>query len=155
MNKISRFSLLALLLGVFSTIVPASKNESAKPVIQSFDTIARGKDPLKAIGDLIAKETVVMKFYNNRCPSCTATIQEFEQIAQQYQDRATFITLNTDSYNIAHHYSIRTIPHFLIFHDGKVVSKFTRFGLKKEGFVAAIENVLKNVPVKKAPQQKA
>lgn len=148
MNTISRISILAVSLFAFDALASTAKNAAPKLGVQSFEEIARGKNPLSALGELITKETpVVIKFYRPNCGPCAATVEDFERLAKQYQDRATFVSLNTDSFNVAGSYNVRMVPHFLVFHKGKLISKFSRSGLKKEGFVVAIENELSKLGV--------
>lgn len=83
------------------------------------------------------KGLVLVDFYAEWCGPCKTTGPIIEELATEMKDIA-FVKVDVDQdQDIASQYSVFSIPTFMIFHDGKVVSQFVG-AMGKEGFLDEI-----------------
>ena len=90
----------------------------------------------------IAKGTVVVDFYAEWCPPCKMLGPIIEDLAKDYEGRASVCKLNTDdSSELAKQYGVMSIPTVIIFKDGEVKESINGFKPKQE-LVKAIDRNL-------------
>ncbi len=86
------------------------------------------------------KGLVFVDFYATWCGPCKMTAPIIEQLAQERND-IKFVKVDVDQNNeLASQYSIFSIPTFIIFKEGKMVSQFAG-GRGKEGFLEELNKV--------------
>lgn len=67
---------------------------------------------------------VFVKFWATWCGPCKAVQPIIDKLAEEYENRVQFYSLNVDNgMMIASRYKIMTIPAFLLFMNGEVVSQ--------------------------------
>ncbi|HER54594.1 MAG TPA: thioredoxin [Candidatus Bathyarchaeota archaeon] len=67
---------------------------------------------------------VIVDFWADWCMPCRMMAPVMEELAQAYDGKAKFGKVNVDQNNqISSRYGIMSIPHFLVFKNGKVVQK--------------------------------
>jgi len=85
-----------------------------------------------------AKGMVFVDFFATWCGPCKMTAPIIDDLAKEYAD-IKFVKVDVDQNGeLASEYSIFSIPTFIIFKDGKVVSQFSG-GRGKEGFVEELQ----------------
>lgn len=85
-----------------------------------------------------SKGTVFVDFYAEWCGPCKLTGPIIDALANEYPG-ITFYKVDVDqNSDLASSYSIFSIPTFVIFKDGQVVTQFSG-ATSKEGFVAEIQ----------------
>lgn len=91
--------------------------------------------------DVLEKKGVVfVDFYADWCGPCKMTGPILEQLAGERKD-ITFMKVNVDENNdLASQYSVFSIPTFVIFKDGQVVSQFSG-AMGKEGFEQELQKI--------------
>jgi thioredoxin 1 len=90
---------------------------------------------------LSAKGPVFVDFYAEWCGPCKMTSPIIEQLATEHPEM-TFYKVDVDANgDLASQYSVFSIPTFVMFRDGKIVSQFSG-AVGKEGFEAEIRKVL-------------
>lgn len=90
---------------------------------------------------MLAKNAVFVDFYAEWCGPCKITGPILENISKEIKNMK-FVKVNVDnSPDLASQYSIFSIPTFLIFKEGKLVSQFAG-AMAKEGFLNEINRVL-------------
>lgn len=83
--------------------------------VGQFDKLVKGSD-----------KPVIVKFYTQSCPSCRTINPHFVALSQQHADKAVFINVDTarrSHRGLLNRYSIRRIPTFMFFKNGKVVHR--------------------------------
>lgn len=92
------------------------------------------------------KKSAVVKFTASWCGACKDIQPLFEELAQNFGTKYTFVTIDLDQANdLAKEYNVQGIPTFLFFKDGKEVNADKRIvgsSVTKEQFSAAIEENL-------------
>lgn len=85
---------------------------------------------------------VLVDFYADWCGPCKMTSPIIDELAIEMNE-IKFVKINVDENpELASEYSVFSIPTFLIFENGKVVSQF--FGARgKDGFLSEINKVFK------------
>jgi len=84
------------------------------------------------------KGRVFVDFYADWCGPCKITTPVIEELSNEMPN-IKFIKINVDQNpNLASKYSVFSIPTFIIFKDGKVISQFVG-ALGKENFITEIE----------------
>jgi len=67
---------------------------------------------------------VFVDFWAEWCPPCRAMEPVVEKLSKKYGDSVVFAKLNVDRYpKAAREYEIDSVPTFIIFHRGQVVSR--------------------------------
>lgn len=84
------------------------------------------------------KGLIFIDFYADWCAPCKVTSPLIEELSSEISD-IKFLKVDVDQNPaLASSYSIFSIPTFLIFRDGKIVSQFVG-AMGKEGFLKEIE----------------
>jgi len=85
---------------------------------------------------------VLVDFFATWCRPCRMQIPILEQIARDFEGRATIIKVDTDqTQDIAVRYGVQSIPMLLILKDGKQVAQFV--GVQQaETLKAALEKAI-------------
>lgn len=87
-----------------------------------------------------AKGLVLVDFYAEWCGPCKMTGPIIDELADDMKN-IKFVKVDVDkNSDLAAQYSVFSIPTFLIFNDGKVVSQFVG-AMGKEGFIEQINKV--------------
>lgn len=87
---------------------------------------------------LESKKPVFVDFFATWCGPCQATAPVINQISEERKE-TSFIKVDVDKNGqLAAQYNVFSIPTFVIFNQGKVVSQFTG-AMGKEGFVEELE----------------
>ncbi len=100
-----------------------------------------------------SQQPVLVDFYADRCPACTAISPIIAQIAEEYKDKIKVGKLDVDKNSITtSDYYIRRIPTLLFFKDGKVIDQNVGL-LSRKALKAKIEESLS--PTKNAKETEA
>jgi len=87
------------------------------------------------------KGVVFIDYYANWCAPCRVTSPIIEELSNQFTN-IKFVKIDVDKNpDLAQQYSIFSIPTFMIFKEGKVVSQFVG-AMGKEGFINEIHKVV-------------
>lgn len=90
---------------------------------------------------LKTKGLVMVDFYAQWCGPCKTTGPIIEQLAEEVNN-VKFVKVDVDqNQELSSQYQIFSIPTFLIFKDGQVISQFIGV-LGREGFLAEIKKVM-------------
>lgn len=91
--------------------------------------------------DVLDKKGVVfVDFFAEWCGPCKMTGPIIDQLADERKD-ISFVKVDVDANgDLSSQYSIFSIPTFVIFKDGKVVSQFSG-AMGKEGFEAELKKI--------------
>lgn len=91
--------------------------------------------------ELSKKGALVVDFYADWCGPCRMLSPVMEELASQYEGKATFAKLNVDNVDeIPSLFNIRSIPCVIFIKDGKEVNRIVGFRPRKE-FEIAIESL--------------
>lgn len=89
------------------------------------------------------KGIVFIDFYADWCAPCRVTSPIIEELSNEFTN-IKFLKVDVDKNpELAQQYSVFSIPTFMIFKDGKVVSQFVG-AMGKEGFINEIKKVVGN-----------
>jgi len=96
----------------------------------------------KDFNDVVRDGVTLVDFNAPWCAPCHAQLPILSRIAQQFQARASVISLNIDDYRrTAQDYGIRNIPTLIIFRNGKEIQRFV--GLQSEAVLSrALEGIV-------------
>jgi len=90
---------------------------------------------------LESKKLVFVDFYAPWCGPCQVTAPVIDQIAEERKE-TSFVKVDVDKNGqIASQYNVFSIPTFVIFNQGKVITQFTG-AMGKERFIEEIEKVI-------------
>jgi len=71
-----------------------------------------------------ANMPVLVDFWAEWCMPCRIMAPIMEELAQDYAEKATFAKINVDENpEVSQRYNIMSIPHFIMFKDGKPVER--------------------------------
>src|SRR3989344_748038 len=88
------------------------------------------------------KDTVFVDFYADWCGPCKVTSPLIDELSEELKN-IKFLKVDVDSNpQLAQQYSIFSIPTFMIFKGGQVVSQFVG-AMGKEGFLSEIKKVMR------------
>ena len=90
----------------------------------------------------ISEGIALIDFFAEWCMPCMMMTPIIEDLKDEFEGRAKIGKVNIeDNQNLAQKYSIQSIPHFIIFKDGKVVKELT--GSMTQGEISEeLENYL-------------
>jgi len=72
---------------------------------------------------------VVADFYSDGCGPCRMMAPVFKKLAKEYQDKAVFVKIDTNQvHQLSSRYSVRSIPTFISFYNGKKANEFSGAG---------------------------
>jgi thioredoxin 2 len=103
--------------------------QSLEPVHEPLEVDSR------AFREIIstAKVPVLVDFWAPWCGPCRMAAPEIHKLAQEMGGRALVLKVNADDNPaLAQEFQIMTIPHFLVFRDGRAVSERTGVAPKAE-----------------------
>lgn len=90
---------------------------------------------------LESKKLVFVDFYAPWCGPCQVTAPVIDQIAEERKE-TSFVKVDVDKNGqIASQYNVFSIPTFIIFNQGKVITQFTG-AMGKERFIEEIEKAI-------------
>jgi len=93
---------------------------------------------------LESKIPVLVDFWAEWCPPCKMMLSVVDEIAREFEGKIKVGKINVDAnQELAGKYSVMSIPTFIIFKDGKNVSRFMG-AQPKERVVEEIKRALKN-----------
>lgn len=98
--------------------------EFAKMVesLQDFDALLAGTQGI-----------VVVDFWAETCPSCKQMLPIFHAVAQDFKDKVTFATVDTDkSPQLVDKLFVNKVPCLLVFRDGGLVARYNNAMSRKE-----------------------
>ena len=85
------------------------------------------------------KGIVFVDFYAQWCGPCKMTSPIIDELSEEYKGKMSFVKIDVDTnQELASQYNIFSIPTFIIFNKGKIISQFTGAD-GKEGFVREIK----------------
>ena len=85
------------------------------------------------------KGILFVDFYADWCGPCKMTTPIIEQLSEEYKDKITFVKINVDAHqDLASQYSVFSIPTFIIFKAGKIITQLIG-AHGKEGFIREIK----------------
>lgn len=72
---------------------------------------------------------VIADFYSDGCGPCRMMAPVFKKLAKEYQDKAVFVKIDTNQvHQLSSRYSVRSIPTFISFYNGKKTNEFSGAG---------------------------
>lgn len=129
-------------------IAPQEAAEAAQPSatrgVSFADKIASGTNAVQALRESVSKGNVVVDFYAPWCGPCKMMSPIIDELAKQRSD-ITFIKIDIDKFeDISNGFevggkriSVKSIPTFYLFKDGKVIDEI-HGGMNKEAFVSSL-----------------
>lgn len=85
---------------------------------------------------------VVVDFYAEWCGPCKMTGPTIDQLAEEIKD-IRFVKVNVDENpDLANTYSVFSIPSFVVFKDGQIISQFSG-AMSREGLLAKLNEIRK------------
>ena len=120
-----------------------SENAHEKSFIQALTTINELEKKIQT-----STMPIIIKCSATWCPPCKAMKPLYEQLAQELQEKIMFFELDTDQFDDTRKLNIRGIPVFILYRNGKEISRIVGARTYKE----LKEEVLKafeiTIPVK-------
>lgn len=96
-----------------------------------FDEADYAPDPEFDAAVLQSDVPVLVDFYADWCGPCQTMNPIVSELSEEYQGRAKVVKVDIDQKEgLARRYRVNSIPAFVIFHQGKVVDRFT--GVQKK-----------------------
>jgi thioredoxin-like negative regulator of GroEL len=132
-------------LAIVATMATSLCAAAADNSVTKF-TKGTAKSGLAAFNQLIASsKPVVVKFGAEWCGPCKTVETPFKRMAESFQGKATFVKIDTDEFNdVSEAHSIRGIPAFGIFANGKLIGKIISGSTKMGDVQRALETYLAN-----------
>ena len=92
--------------------------------------------------EVVSKGVTLVDFWAPWCGPCRMIAPIIEQLAEEYEGKATIAKVNTDEeQELAIRYGIRSIPTLLFFKDGEVVD-YMIGAAGKDVIAAKLDNIL-------------
>lgn len=112
--------------GATRSLPALAKGTTADGVIE-LETLDQFNDIIKKGG------TVVMDFWSETCPSCKQMLPVFASLAQEYADRALFVTVDIDQVPaVVEKLFVHKVPCLLVFQEGDLIARYTNVMNRKE-----------------------
>ncbi len=109
-NAILNFCVVAVV--VVTAVVWVGTPGPPKPLPNDAHFVAQIQQP----------GTVLVKFGADWCPPCRGIEQELDALVHADPDHVTVVKINIDQNRaLAQHYQVTSIPHLVLFHNGKQV----------------------------------
>ncbi len=125
-EKKTRHRLLLWSMVCLVAIACAGCGKSASPDTGDSLTAA-------SFNEKTATGVVLVDFYADWCPPCKALAPVLEEIAKEKAGEVSIVKVNVDhNEELASSYQISSIPHLILFKDGKVVDSKLGFQEKQE-----------------------
>ena len=87
---------------------------------------------------------IFVDFYADWCGPCHVAAPMIDQLAEKYQGKVHVVKIDVDQEGeLAGEYGVMSIPTFIVFKNGKIISNKTGFSGSINGFVDMIEAALK------------
>ncbi|MBS7657289.1 thioredoxin fold domain-containing protein [Candidatus Bathyarchaeota archaeon] len=90
---------------------------------------------------------VIVDFWHKQCPWCLRLSPIYEEVAEEYHDKAKFTALNVfethENQHIALHLGVMSTPTLMFFCQGKPIAMVVGFQTK-DGLKQLVENILAN-----------
>jgi len=104
------------------------KNAEARPLVRQIRS-AHEFDRLIEKHSSSTGLPIIADFYSDGCGPCRQMAPIFKKYAKKYADKAVFIKIDTNQiHEVSSRYSVRSIPTFIAFHNGKKVNEFSGAG---------------------------
>lgn len=91
-------------------------------------------------------KVVIVDFYADWCPPCKAIAPKFEALSNEEEmSKIKFCKLNIEDLpNVGTHYTVRSIPTFIIFFKGKEVNRLVGASIQgiKEALMQQLEKLM-------------
>ncbi len=131
------FLMLVLVLAPLTSIKAETKPSNIDKVVAShvvtraalitshnvaeFDTIIKASKT--------HDQAVIVKFYAHWCGSCNVIAKTFNELSNQYGQKAVFVNVNIDTQRaLLKRYGIHSIPTFMVFKNGQPIQVTDRKG---------------------------
>mmetsp|Transcript_14574 Transcript_14574/g.22479 ORF Transcript_14574/g.22479 Transcript_14574/m.22479 type:complete len:686 (-) Transcript_14574:109-2166(-) len=122
MDRLTFSLILTAVCLIFSVVV------EARPIVRSI----KSTHEFDRLLEKHSKETglpVIADFYSDGCGPCRMMAPIFKKLAKEKKDEAVFIKIDTNAqYELSGRYSVRSIPTFVFFHNGKKFQEFSGAG---------------------------
>lgn len=116
-------ALQSQLFGVIARKMPLS----TKSAVIELDSLEQFNEIIKKRG------TVFVDFWSETCPSCKQMLPLFEAVAQEYAQKASFITVDIDRVpDVIEKLFVSKVPCLLVFRDGDLIARYTDAMNRKE-----------------------
>lgn len=96
-----------------------------------------------SFNELKSSGVVLVDFYADRCGPCKMLGPIMDELATDYDGRATIIKIDVDSHSdIAGTYSVRSIPTVIVFKDGELQGEPMVWAFPKEQYSDVLDSLL-------------
>lgn len=97
----------------------------------------------KGFDDFVKGGLVLVDFFADWCMPCMMMVPIVEELSEIFKDKIKFGKVNVeDSQNLAQRFEVRSIPHFVLFKEGKVIDNFNG-SISQEDFEEKLNGHLK------------
>lgn len=90
----------------------------------------------------VTNQPLVIDFYSDNCGPCRSMKPILEDLSNANRGKYSFGKINVDSSNeLSRELGIRSIPTFVIVHNGKIKGRFVGYCSKRE-FMSKVDNII-------------